>query len=146
MKRFLWTCGLLLGAFSIQAHAQGERNYTDGNVTQVVAIRVTPGHFDQYVDYLAATWSKEQAALKAAGLILDYRMYSTTPRRPGDPDVYLTTTYENMAALDGFDDRADPITAKAMGSTRAQGMKEMADRNSYREIVGIELIREIKLK
>ncbi|HET9484526.1 MAG TPA: hypothetical protein VFO79_11265, partial [Xanthomonadales bacterium] len=81
MKRFLWTCALMLGAFSIQAHAQGGRNYTEGNVTQVVAIRVTPGHFDQYIDYLASTWSKEQAALKDAGLILDYLMYSTTPRR-----------------------------------------------------------------
>lgn len=145
MKRMLWMCALLFGVFSLQIQAQG-RNHTEGNVTQVVAIKVTAGHFDQYMAYLASTWAKEQEALKAAGLIVDYRMYSTTPRGPDDPDVYLTTTYENMAALDGFEDRADPVIAKALGTTRAEDMKGMADRNSYREVLGIELIRELKLK
>lgn len=146
MKRMLWMCALMLGVFSSQVLAQGGRNYTEGEVTQVAAIKVTPGHFDKYMAYLASTWTKEQAALKEAGVITDYRIYSTTPRRPDDPDLYLVTTYANMAAFDGLDERSDAVTAKALGSTREQDMKGMADRNSYREIVGTELIRELKIK
>ena len=146
MKRMLWMCALMLGVFSSQVLAQGGRNYTEGEVTQVAAIKVTPGHLDKYMAYLASTWTKEQAALKEAGVITDYRIYSTTPRRPDDPDLYLVTTYANMAAFDGLDERSDAVTAKALGSTREQDMKGMADRNSYREIVGTELIRELKFK
>jgi len=146
MKRMLWICALTLGMFSLQVLAQSSRNYTEGHVTEVVAIKVTPGRLDDYMAYLGSTWTKEKAALKAAGVIVDYRMYSTTPRRSGDPDLYLATTYENMAALDGLDDRSDPITTKALGSTREKDMKGMADRNSYREIVGIEMLRELTIK
>ncbi|HVF36251.1 MAG TPA: hypothetical protein VND91_13090 [Candidatus Saccharimonadia bacterium] len=146
MKRMLWLCALMFGVFSSQALAQGSRDYTEGEVTQVASIKVTPGHLDQYTAYLASTWTKEQAALKEAGVITDYRIYLATPRRPDDPDIYLVTTYANMAALDGLDDRSDAVTAKALGSTREKDMKGMADRNSYREIVGIELIRELKFK
>ena len=136
---------LSLVLLPLVALAQG-RPYTEGPIAQVVGIKVTAGHLDEYMSYLASTWTKEQAALKAAKVIVDYKVYSTTPRGPHDPDVYLVTWYENYAALDGLDDRSDPVTAKALGTSRVQDMKGMADRNSYREVLGIELIRELTFK
>lgn len=145
MKRLFWTLALSLALFPLLSWAQ-ERPYTDGPVMQVVAIKITPGHFDEYMAYLASTWTKEQQALKDAKVIVDYGVYRSTPRGPHDADVYLTTTYANWAALDGLDDRSDPVTAKALGTTRAQDMSGMAKRNEYRTVLGIEMIQQLNFK
>ena len=113
---------------------------------QVAAIKIKAGHFDEYIAYLNSTWKKEQQALKDAGVTLDYGVWQAVSTGPDDPDLFLTTTYANMAALDGLDDRSDPIIAKALGTNRGQDMKGMSDRNSYREVLSVELIRELKLK
>ena len=145
MKFRLIFAALLASAWCMAAIAQ-DRAYTQGAVTQVAGIKIQSGHFDEYMAYLQNSWAKEQAALKAAGLILDYAIYQGSPRGPNDADVYLTTTYANMAALDGFDERSAPISAKVLGTTPAQDSAAMSKRNEYRQVLGIELIREIKLK
>jgi hypothetical protein len=145
MNRILNTLAFCLLAMPLAVLAQG-RPYTEGPVTQVVAIKIKAGNFDKYMAYLASTWKKEQEALKAAGIITEYGIYSATARGPHDADVYLTSTYENMAALDGLDDRSDPVLAKALGTSREQDMKGMAERNDYREVLGVETIRELKFK
>ena len=145
MKRSISLLCLSFVLFPLLAFAQA-RPYTEGPVTQVVGIKIKAGNFDKYMAYLASTWKKEQEALKAAGIITEYAVFTATAGGPQDADVYLTTTYENMAALDGLDDRSDPVLAKALGTTREEDMQGMADRNAYREVLGIEIIRELKLK
>lgn len=137
-------CGLI--AFLSFSVAAQDRDYTNGPVMQVVAIKIQQGHFDEYMAYLRSSWKKEQQALKDAKVIVDYGVYATTPRRPDDPDLYLTTTYENWAALDGYDDRADPVIAKALGTTRAQDAKGTAERNAYRTILGVETIQQLNIR
>ena len=145
MKRSIWLLAALAGLFALSVAAQ-EPPYTEGTVTQVVSIKVAAGHADEYAAYLANTWVKQQEALKAAGIIVGYAAYSATPRGPGDANVYLTTTYANMAALDGLAARSDAAIAKALGTTPAPGPQAMAQRNAYRELLGIELVREMKFK
>lgn len=145
MKRCSWLLAALAGLFALSVAAQ-ESPYTEGPVTQVVSIKVAAGHGDEYAAYLASTWVKQQEALKAAGIILGYAVYSATPRGPQDANIYLTTTYANMAALDGLDARSDAAIAKALGTTPAQSQQAMAQRNAYRELLGIELVREMKFK
>jgi hypothetical protein len=67
------------------------------------------------------------------------------PRSPQDPDLYLTVTYKNMAALDGLDDREEPLTKK-IWATRDASAKAAVDRESLREILGTQLIRRLDLK
>ena len=144
MKRIGILLAVLLAIVAFPAAAQSGLGYSEGNVTQIAAIKVNAGHMDQYLEYLRSDWKKEQEALKEAGIIVGYAVYSTTARNPKDPDLYLATTYANMAALDNLDARSDPVTAKAMGTDRKAGQKGMADRNAYREVLGVELIRELK--
>ena len=145
MKRMIATFVAALGfCFAASTQAQ-DRGYTEGTVTDVSAIQVTPGHFDEYMAYIRNEWKPTQEALKKAGLIVDYAVYGTARRRPEDPDLYLCVTYANMAALDGFDDKADPIVAKLTGG-HTKEQKGVSDRNSYRKILGDELIRELKIK
>jgi len=50
-----------------------------------------------------------------------------------------------MAALDGLDDREEPIMKK-LWATRDAAAKAEVDRESLREILGTQLIRRLDLK
>jgi hypothetical protein len=144
MNRSSLLLAALVSASCLSVSAQ-DANYTEGTVSQVTAIQVTSGHLDEYMTYVRTEWKPEQEALKKAGIITGYTVYSTTPRTPNDPDLYLMVTYANMAALDGLDQRSDPVTEKVSGN-RTKMQKGVSDRNAYRKIIGTETIRELKIK
>lgn len=146
MKRIVTLLLLSLALVATGVSAQEERKYTEGAVMNVTSVRVLDGQFEAYMSYLAASYKPLQEAQKKAGIILDYGIYSTTPRTPKDPNLYLTVVYANMAALDGLDDKTEPVAQKVLGQNRAQGDKAFADRATMREILGSELIRELKVK
>jgi hypothetical protein len=127
------------------ALADDSKSYTEGTVTEVTSIRTKPGMFDIYMKWLDTTGKQLREDEKKAGLILDYAIYRAEPRSPHDPDVYLTITYKNMAALDGLSDRIEPIMNK-IWATRDAAAKAQADRESMREVLGTQLIRRLELK
>ena len=122
-----------------------DRPYTEGAVLNVSSIRTEPGMFDSYMSYLATTYKQTMDAQKAAGIILDYSVYTAVPRGPDDPDIYLVTTYKNMAALDDLTEKMDPIQQTAFGDLSQRSAATIA-RGKMRTALGSELIREIKLK
>jgi len=134
---------LMAGAFAAQA--QEARPYREGPVTEVASVRVKPGKFDEYMAYLAGPYREYMEANKKAGIIVGYGIYAARPRYADEPDLYLTTTYANMAALDGVEDREAANINKVYGS-RKQSMQKAADRESMREVLGSELVRELILK
>ena len=127
------------------ALADDSKSYTEGTVMEVTSIRTKPGMFDAYMKWLDTTGKQLREDEKKAGIILDYAVYSVTPRSPQDPNVYLTITYKNMAALDGLEERVEPFVKKIWAS-RDAAAKANADRESLREIIGTELIRKLDLK
>lgn len=137
---------LLLSAFalSLPAHAQVGVTYDEGPVTAVTYLKIEYGHFDEYVDWLNATWKPLNEAKKKAGLIIDYKVYTARPKKPQEPNVIFMITYANMAA---FDRRAeeDAIAVKMIGSAKDQNKARVA-RSAYRKNLGTELIREVILK
>jgi hypothetical protein len=126
------------------ACAQETRPYTDGPVVEVTYVRVKPGQLDTYMRHLAGVYRKQMDAFQKAGLVTAYRVYSVTPRSPAEPNVILTVTYPNMAALDKSQE-FDAIGVQVAGSMSAQD-KAYADRGSMREILGGALMREMILK
>lgn len=135
----------LLSVFSMTVSADDERSYNEGNVVDVTAVRTKPGMFDAYMKWLDTTYKQLMDEQKKAGIIVDYAAYAGSPRTPHDPDVYLVTVYKNMAALDNLDERTEAIARKVWAS-RDQANKADAERGVMREILGDELIRELKLK
>ena len=101
--------------------ALANRPYTAGAVVNVGSLRTEPGQFEAYKAYLAGPYKKMMEEQKAAGIILDYKVYVTTPRSPDDPDIYLLTVYKNMTALDGLNERTDPIQQKMFGDLAQRG-------------------------
>lgn len=136
--------GLALSGFAVTATAEDAKVYKEGPVTDVSYIKTRPGKFDDYMKFLDTTYKTLLEANKKAGLIVSYAVYMATPRSPQDPDLILTVTYPNMAALDRTDE-AEAIAARVTGPTDAQN-KAAIDRESLREILGSQLVRELILK
>jgi hypothetical protein len=141
--------GALAGLFALIAvtgvSVAADQPYQDGPVTMVSSIRTLPGMHDTYLRYLATTYRTNMEAAKKEGIVLDYRVYETTPRSPDEPNVYLTVTYKNMAALDGLDERMEPIMQRSFGDEAARSAAAI-DREKMRRQVGQEMIREVVFK
>src|SRR6201981_1026645 len=127
-----------------KARAQDERQYSEGPITDVAYIRVDYGRFEDYIDWLNSTWKPTMEATKKAGIIIDYKVFSSTPPSPDHPDIILWITYKNMAALDrGVEE--EEVAKKVIGSTEFQNKARVA-RSEYRTILRREYIRELILK
>jgi hypothetical protein len=122
-----------------------DQPYTEGTVSIVNSARTKPGMYDTYMKYLATTYRQLMEEAKKAGHVVDYNVYSTSPRGPDDPNVYLVVTYKNMAAFDGLSDRMDGIQQKIVGS-QEQRDAAAVDREKMRTMVGSEMIRQVVFK
>jgi hypothetical protein len=136
--------GLIMATFCATLAAQEPKPYKDGQVTYISYIKIKPGKFDDYMKWLDGPYKTLMEANKKAGLITGYAVYSATAHTPQEPDLILTVTYANMAALDKIDE-ADAVAAKVWGSNDAQN-KAYADRGVMREAIGSQLVRELVLK
>ena len=136
---------ILLNARAQDASAQDVRQYSEGPVVEEDLIEVEYGHFEEYVDWLNTTWKPTLEAMKQAGLVLDYKVYSATPNSPGQPNVILWIVFKNGAAALDNGVEIENVAKKVIGSTEFQN-KARAFRNQYRKVLGVEFIREIILK
>ena len=138
-------CFAWLASLGSLATAGENDPYTEGNVVEVSYIKVKPGMFDAYMAYLASTYQDLLEEQKKAGLVVDYAVYGTQARSPAEPDLILTVTYKNWAALDGLEDKLEPVLNKAFGS-RQKANDAQVDREKLREVLGSERIQELLLK
>jgi hypothetical protein len=145
MKCFRIWGAVLLMAIAGLAGAQ-ERRYTEGSVVRVTSVKVMDGQMQNYIKFLDGTYKASMEAAKKAGLILDYSVYSASPRGPNDADLYLVVTYPNMAMLDGLDDKMEPIQSSVTKMNVMQRDEASGKRTVMRTLLGTELIRELKLK
>jgi len=131
--------------FSISAFAEDDHAYTEGPVIQVDYIRTEPGKFDDYMKYLSTTYKSLMETGKKAGVILDYGVYQAFPRGPQEPDLILTMTFKNMAALDNMNAKVDPIVKQVFSSLK-QADQSSIERGKLRTDLGGELLRQLILK
>jgi hypothetical protein len=124
---------------------QDVRHYTDGPVTELDYIQVEYGHFDEYVDWLNSTWKPTMEAMKKAGLIIDYKVVRATPRTPDQPNIILMITFKDGAAALDKGVEQEEVAKKVIGSTEFQN-KAREGRNQYRNVLGIEYVRELILQ
>lgn len=145
MKAFRVLGAVLLLAVAGLAGAQ-ERRYTEGAVLAVTSVKVMDGQTENYMKFLDGSYKASMEAAKKAGLIMDYSVFSASPRKADDADLYLVVTYPNMAMLDGLDDKMEPIMSSVTKMNLGQRDEASGKRTVMRTIMGTELIRELKLK
>jgi hypothetical protein len=135
----------MLFACASSSFAQEEHAYTDGPVINISYIKIKPGMFDAYMNYLQTTYKQVMEEQKKEGLVLDYGIYQAFARSPKDADLYLTTTFKNWAAFDGLEDKTDAITRKVWGSLPKADTAAI-DREQMRELLGQEVVQQLILK
>src|SRR5215469_346714 len=145
IKTIILSMCLAVSSLSLNAPAQDERQYTDGPVTEVAYIQVEYGHFEEYIGWLNSTWKPTMEATKKAGLIIDYKVFSLTPKSPDQPNIILWITFKNGAAALDKGVELEEVAKKVIGSTEVQNKARVA-RSEYRKALGTELIRELILK
>ena len=138
----LAVCLLLLGA---SVYAQMVRPVHDGTEWELSFIHVKPGMGPAYDKYLASEWKKEQEALKAAGMILSYKVIAAESHSPNDWDLMLMVEFKDLTTLEANQEKADALLQKMFGGDEKvmQGYKE---RSEIREVLGTRLAREIILE
>jgi hypothetical protein len=136
---------MCLAASLVSPNVQDERHYTEGPVTEVDSIHVEYGHFEEYIDWLNSTWKPTMEAMKKAGLIIDYKVFRLTPKSPNQPNIYLWITFKNGAAALDKSIELEEVAKKVICNTECQNKARVA-RNEYREVLGIEYVRELGLK
>jgi hypothetical protein len=146
MTRLFCAGGALLSLTALATTAQADgRDWNDGPVVNVAAIRTVDGHFDEYMHWLATTYKSQQEAAKAAGLITSYRVMVVEARTAQEPDIYLVTEYKNWAALDHLGGKFDKVSAQVEGSVEKAAQSE-ADRAKIRTVLGSRTQQEALLK
>lgn len=128
------------------ASAQSTRAYREGPVIVVSFVRTKPGMFDRYMEYLNSGYKTTMEAEKAAGIITDYGIFTSTPRDPADHDVLLTVVYKNWAALDNLQDRTEPVSNRVLQNTSRQRDQQFIDRGAMRDVIGQRVYQELFLK
>ena len=130
---------------STAAAMADERAYSEGPVTLVTYIGIEYGHFEDYIDWLNSTWKPTMEATKKAGIIVDYKVFSATPKSPDQPNIYLWITFKNAAAALDKGVELEDVAKKVICSTECQNKARVA-RSEYRKVLGTEYIRELVLK
>lgn len=145
-KRFCLSGALLAASAALTTTALADgSHFNDGPVVNVAYIRTVDGHFDDYMQWLASTWKRQEEAAKKAGIVLSYRVMLPEPRGPQDPDVILVIEYKNWAALDGMGGKLDAISAQVEGSIEKADQAQ-AGRGKIRTVIGSETMQEALLK
>ena len=145
IKTIILSICIAASSLPLDARAQDERQYTDGPVTEIDYIHVEYGHFEEYIDWVNSTWKPTMEAMKKAGLIIDYKIFSVTPKSPDQPNIYLWITFKNAAAALDKGVELEDVAKKVICSTECQNKARVA-RSEYRKVLGSELIRELVLK
>ena len=136
---------ILFALFLSGVATAADRPYTEGPVSVVSAIRTETGMFDDYMAWIAGPWKQDMEAQKKAGIVVEYKVYATSPRNPNEPDLYLVVTYKNWASFDGLNAKLDPITEKLSGSVQ-KANAEAVGRGKMRKVLGDEILQQLILK
>ncbi len=122
-----------------------ELPYTAGTVWNITFVKTVEGMEELYLEELKALMIPILDEAKKEGIILSYRIFSSPATTPGDWNLMMMTEFENMAALDGVDQKFLAIYERVAGKDDDY-VKGATHRNEIRQILGDKLARELILK
>ena len=144
MKSLFVGAAMLAATLATPAMAQ-ESSYKPGSVWEASRIDVLPGQFENYMDYLATTWKKNQEMAKAEGIVLDYHVLAVNNARQGEPNLVLIVEYKDYqttAQQEAFRKKVNSMMAM---DNRKQATAN-GDRVKMRELLGSTEYQELILK
>ena len=122
-----------------------DSSYTPGTVWESSYIKVLPGQFENYMDYLATTWKRVQELGKKEGAIVSYHVLSTNNARQGEPDLILIVEYKDYRTTAQQEALRAKVNAMLAQDDR-KAVAASAARGPMRELLGSREYQELKLK
>ena len=131
-------------ALGTAAFAQ-DSSYTPGNVWTFSYIKIEPGQFENYMDFLSKTWKKGNDYSVKEGDIVSYHVLQVNNARAGEPDLILAieakdylTNAQQLALQKKFE--------KFMASDTRKMEESSGERKVMRKLDGGMELQELKLK
>jgi len=122
-----------------------DSSYTPGTVWESSYIKVLPGQFENYMDYLATSWKKVQELGKKEGAVVSYHVLSTNNARQGEPDLILIVEYKDYRTTAQQEALRAKVNAMLAQDDR-KAVAASAGRGPMRELLGSREYQELKLK
>ena len=125
--------------------AAQEASYKYGSVWNVGEVRVLPGQFENYMDWLAGDWKRIREFSKKEGVEVSYHILAANNARKGEANVILlieAKDYMTTAQQDAFSKKLNAFLAS---DDRKQGAAS-AVRGAMREQLGSTEYQEVVLK
>ena len=131
-------------AFGTGALAQ-DSNYTPGTVWTFSNIKVEPGQFENYMDFLAKTWKKQNEFGVREGYLVSYHVLQVNNPRSNEPDLILA-----LESKDYLTNAQQLAIQKKFEAYMAQDTRKMdtefGERKAMRKLDGGMELQELKLK
>ena len=142
MKSLCVGAAMIAATLAAPVMAQ-ESNYKPGTVWEASRIDVLPGQFENYMDYLATTWKKNQELAKAEGIVLDYHVLAVNNPRQGEPDLVLIVEYKDYqttAQQEAFRKKVNAVMAmddrkQATANGERGKMRDLMGSTEYQEMI-----------
>ena len=114
---------------------------------QLTVVAVEPNYLDNYIVNLKKTWVRAMEIQKELGYVVDYGVF--TSDNANSPNVWLTITYENMAAMQPSEEQYNKVN-----EALAERYKETEDQldeiakgyEEIRKMVDNQIINRVKFK
>lgn len=147
MKKLLFAAIVAAPFVVAMSSPAAAQNYpfTSGDYEEVAMIEVSDGAGYDYANFLATTWKKNQEFAKSQGWITGYQVLSNVYNRPGEPDLYLVTTFSSLPDA-AEDEKRNQAYRDFMKQNDAQMDAASGDRAKYRKVLGSFLLRQLKFK
>ena len=143
MRKLSWML-LLAVLWALQGLAQ--EHYTEGPVWVVSTIRVKPAQLDNYLTNLQQNAKVAWDEAKRQGVIMDYKIFlKQTRSSPQDWDIATALLYKNHAQMDGQAAKFEAIRDKVLGGKQT-AQQAAEKRSEIREILSVEIVREVTLR
>ena len=115
-------------------------------VTEMTVVKVKPNMLDDYLMGIKSTWVDSCEIQKELGHIVSCAVY-TASTAGTDPNVFLTITYENLAAMGPDKERYEDFVKAWRKKISEEEQSEIADGyGDMREIVDLVVLRKVNFK
>ena len=140
---------LLLSIFFLSpAFAEVYEDYEPSEqFIQLTVVAVEPNYLDDYLVNLKKTWVRAMEIQKELGYVVDYGVY--TSDNANSPNVWLTITYENMAAMQPSEEKYNKVNSeleKRYEETEDQLNIIAKSYEEIRKMVDNQIINRVKFK
>ena len=140
---------LLLSIFFLSsAFAEVYKDYEPSEqFIQLTVVAVEPNYLDDYLVNLKKTWVRAMEIQKELGYVVDYGVY--TSDNANSPNVWLTITYENMAAMQPSEEQYNKVNSeleKRYEETEDQLNTIAKSYEEIRKMVDNQIINRVKFK